>query len=133
FLSYLLAGAPDRIMLFPKGSDAKKTEDATLTQSFSVEEEFTLIWLEQEEKDHDYYLVERYDFDNRYLYYDGYGYKIMALKQDSQTNGMSGRWTTGVAGEVNEDSYHRFSYDPASGFIKSRREDYYQKRNPNQE
>jgi len=133
FLSYLLAGAPDRIMLFPKGSDAKKTEDATLTQSFSVEEEFTLIWLEQEEKDHDYYLVERYDFDNRYLYYDGYGYKIMALKQDPQTNGITEHLTRGLDAEVKEDSYHEFSYDPSSGFLKSRREDYYQELKPNQD
>jgi hypothetical protein len=34
YLSYLLAGAQDRIMLFPKGSDATNPEDAVLTKTF---------------------------------------------------------------------------------------------------
>lgn len=34
YLSYLLAGAPDKIMLFPKDSDATNPEDAVLTKTF---------------------------------------------------------------------------------------------------
>jgi hypothetical protein len=73
-------------MLYPKGSDARYQEDATLTQTFTVTNEFTLISLEQEESDFEYYLVEKYDFDPRYPYYDGYGYKIIAVRHDIQTN-----------------------------------------------
>lgn len=43
YLAYLLAGAPDRIMLFPKGSDAIYPEDAVLTQTFTVTEKVTVI------------------------------------------------------------------------------------------
>ena len=43
FLSYLLAGAPDRIMLYPKGSDAKHPEDAVLSKTFTLEDKFTVI------------------------------------------------------------------------------------------
>ncbi|MGI6527722.1 MAG: zinc-ribbon domain-containing protein [Caldicoprobacterales bacterium] len=43
FLSYLLAGAPDRIMLYPKGSDAKHPEDAVLSKTFTLADKFTVI------------------------------------------------------------------------------------------
>lgn len=49
YLSYLLAGAPDRIMLFPKDSDAIYPEDAVLTQTFTMTEKVTVISLGQME------------------------------------------------------------------------------------
>ena len=117
YLSYLLAGAPDRVMLYPKGSDAIYPEDAVLTKTFTLTEKATIISLGQTKNDFDYYLVERYDFDPRILYYDGYGYEIMALKRDMQANKLTDHLIRGKDAEVEQEIYREYTYDSSAGLL----------------
>ena len=130
-LSYLLAGAPDRIMLFPKGSDAIYPEDAALTQTFTLTDKFTLVSLGQEESDFKYYLVERYDFDPDYGYYDGYGYEIMAVRRDMEANRVTDHLVIGIEAKVAEDSYREYIYDSSSGLLTTDSDIYDVKLKPN--
>jgi hypothetical protein len=131
YLSYLLAGVPDRIMLFPKGSDAIYPEDAALTQTFTLTDKFTLISLGQEESDFKYYLVERYDFDPDYGYYDGYGYEIMAVRRDMEANRVTDHLVIGIEAKVEEESYREYIYDSSSGLLTTDSDIYDVKLKPN--
>ena len=82
-------------------------------------------------KDFEYYLVERYDLDPRRLYYDGYGYEIMAVKRDMQSNRLTDHLIRGIDAEVEQDSYREYSYDSSTGLLTMSDGLYYTELKPN--
>lgn len=115
-LGYMQAGIPTQLRLWNK-SDDEFEDDPILTQTFNVTEKTTVISLGQMRKDFEYYLVERYDLDPRLLYYDGYGYEIMAVKRDMQSNRLTDHLIRGIDAEVEQDSYREYIYDSSAGLL----------------
>lgn len=90
-----------------------------------------MVSLGQEESDFKYYLVERYDFDPDYGYYDGYGYEIMAVRRDMEANRVTDHLVIGIEAKVEEDSYREYIYDSSSGLLTSDSDIYDVKLKPN--
>ncbi len=129
-LGYMQAGIPTQLCLWNKGDDMFE-DDPILTQIFKVTEKITVIPLGQMKNDFEYYLVERYDFDPRYLYYDGYGYEIMAVKRDMQADRLTDHLIRGIDAEVEQDSYREYSYDSSTGLLTMSDGLYYTELKPN--
>jgi hypothetical protein len=115
-VGYIQAGLPTQLRLWNKG-DVHYEDAPALTQEFKVTEKVTVISLGQMRKDFEYYLVERYDLDPRLLYYDGYGYEIMAVKRDMQSNRLTDHLIRGIDAEVEQDSYREYIYDSSAGLL----------------
>ena len=90
-----------------------------------------MIPLGQPKNDFEFYLVESYDFDPRYLYHDGYGYEIMAVKPDMQANRLTDHLIRGIEAEVDQDSYREYSYDSSTGLLTMSDGLYYTELKPN--
>lgn len=131
-VGYIQAGLPTQLRLWNKGDDEFE-DDPILTQTFKVTEKTTVIPLGQAEDDGEYYLVERYDFDPRYLYHDGYGYEIMAVKRDMQANRITDHLIKGIEAEMDQDSYREYSYDSPAGLLTMSDGLYYTELKPNED
>jgi len=115
-LGYIQAGVPTQLRLWLKGDDPSEDKPA-LTQEFKVAEKVTVISLGQPETDIEFYLFERYRFDPRYLFHDGYEYKIMAVKRDMEANRLTDHLIRGIEAEVEQDIYQEYIYDSSAGTL----------------
>jgi hypothetical protein len=127
---YIQAGIPTEIRLWDK-DDLKKENGPILTQTFKVTEKNTIIPLTPQESDYDFYLVERYNYDYRYLYYDGYAYQIMAVKRDMEANQVTEHLINGIESEVEQDIYREYIYDPSTGLLTWTEDLHYTELKPN--